>query len=82
MPEIKRQQKTPQTSLAKSHSPLSNFKLTLLCLLGELAFIALFVGIALIISGIIAPLWIAYVISGAGAALSAIVMLLLHGFKR
>ena len=36
-----------KTSLEKSHSKVSNFKLTLICLLGIIAFALIFIGLGL-----------------------------------
>lgn len=40
--------KKEKTSLERSHSKLSNFKLTLICIISSIAFVLLFISIALI----------------------------------
>jgi len=74
--------KAPKTSLEKSHSAVSNFKLTLICIIAELGFAALFAGLALAISGAFLPATVSFIIAGAGAAASLFAFVMLYSFKR
>ena len=71
---------TPKTSLEKSHSPWSNFKLTLLCLLGSVGFSGFFVGLGLL--GQKATPTLAFGVIAGGVLASAISLLGISQFKR
>ncbi|MCQ2414205.1 MAG: hypothetical protein MJ082_05375 [Clostridia bacterium] len=67
-----------KTSLEKSHSKVSNFKLTLLCLLGAIGYAALFFGIAWLVAGV----KVAIVPLAVGAVLSVLSLIALRKFVR
>lgn len=69
------------TSLKKSHSKVSNFKLTLLSLITIIAFSALWIGIALLkYEGF--PFSIALILTIAGGVLSLLGLIGFNAFKR
>ena len=69
------------TSLQKSHSKASNFKLTLICLLTALFNALLWAGVAMIFIPMV-PSDVAYITRGVGAAGSVLFFLLIGKFSR
>ncbi|MBR3617402.1 MAG: hypothetical protein IKN46_01865 [Acholeplasmatales bacterium] len=67
-----------KTSLEKSHSKTSNFKLTMICLIGIIGFNLIFVGLVLFNYNPI----LTYVLSGAGIILSLFDLFLINKFTR
>ncbi|MBQ9520257.1 MAG: hypothetical protein IJR67_02145 [Acholeplasmatales bacterium] len=69
------------TSLQKSHSKASNFKLTLICLLTALFNALLWTGVAMIFIPMV-PSVVAYITLGVGVAGSVLFFLLIGKFSR
>lgn len=67
-----------KSSLEKSHSKVSNFKLTSMCLIGIIGFNLLFVGLILYQYNKI----FTFVISGVGVLLSLFSLILINKFTR
>jgi len=67
-----------KSSLERSHSKVSNFKLTLMCLIGIIGFNLLFVGLILYQYNKI----FTFVISGVGVLLSLFSLILINKFTR
>lgn len=67
-----------KTSLERSHSKLSNFKLTLLCLLAIISFNLIFVGIALYNFNSLLSL----IVSITGGAIAFLMFILITAFTR
>ena len=67
-----------KTSLEKSHSKTSNFKLTMICLIGIIGFNLIFVGLVLFNYN---PIF-TYALSGAGIILSLFDLFLINKFTR
>lgn len=76
-----------KTSLERSHSKASNFKLTLICLLGAIGFAILFIGISLLNNNTvfinnITFATLAIILLIAGGALSLLSFILIRIFAR